>query len=115
MALFPASDFSSPEHPGALCGQAGSLPGAAFSAPVSFKRDRFVLRGFSRTTDVMEAARLCRDAGVACRLVPRPASLGNAECGTALRTLPADEPRVRGLLSGAGIEPDGLVEAEDYV
>lgn len=87
---------------------------AASPATPLFRRERFVLRGFSRTTDVLEAARLCREAGVACRLVPRPASLGNAECGTALRTLPADEARVRGLLAGAGIEPDGVVETVDY-
>lgn len=87
---------------------------AASPATPLFRRERFVLRGFSRTTDVLEAARLCREAGVACRLVPRPASLGNAECGTVLRTLPADEARVRGLLAGAGIEPDGVVETVDY-
>lgn len=101
MALFSAAE------------QPDSPDGARESA--LFRRDRFVLRGFSRTTDVLEAARLCRAADVACRLVPRPASLGNAECGTALRTLPADEPRVCGLLADAGIEPDGVVEAVDYV
>ena len=93
-----------------------ALPADAASAAAPlFRRERFVLRGFSRTTDVLEASRLCRAADVACRLVPRPASLGNAECGTALRTLPADEARVCGLLADAGIEPDGIVEAVDYV
>lgn len=113
MAFSPVSDTAS-----APCGAQAPSGASAQDAPSSgplFRRAPFVVRGFSHTTDVLEAARLCREAGVACRLVPRPASLGNAECGTALRTLPEDEPQVLGLLFGAGIEPDGTVETVDYV
>ena len=79
-----------------------------------FARERFAMRSFASTTDALGVARACRDAGVDCRLVPRPAGMGTAECGTALRTRPADEPQVRALLAGAGIEPSACIEVLDY-
>lgn len=80
-----------------------------------FERDTFVVRGFAGTTDALESARVCRDAGIDCHLVPRPASMGEAECGTALRTRPADELRVADLLAQAGVVPSARIEVLDYV
>lgn len=80
-----------------------------------FARDTFVVRGFAGTTDALESARVCRDAGIDCHLVPRPASMGEAECGTALRTRPADEPQVAELLARAGVVPSARIEVLDYV
>ncbi len=73
------------------------------------------MRGFAGTTDALESARVCRDAGIDCHLVPRPASMGEAECGTALRTRLADEPQVADLLARAGVVPSARIEVLDYV
>ena len=75
----------------------------------------FVMRGFACTTDAMESARVCREAGIACRLTPRPAAMGNAECGTALRTAVADEERVARLLAQAGIIPTDTILQHDWM
>lgn len=75
----------------------------------------FVMRGFACTTDAMESARVCREAGLACRLTPRPAAMGNAECGTALRTAVADEERVARLLAQAGIIPTDTILQRDWI
>lgn len=75
----------------------------------------FVMRGFACTTDAMESARVCREAGVACRLTPRPAAMGNAECGTALRTSVADEERVALLLARAGVMPTDTLRQRDWI
>ena len=75
----------------------------------------FVMRGFACTTDAMESARVCREAGLACRLTPRPAAMGNAECGTALRTAVADEERVARLLAQAGIIPTDTILQRDWM
>ena len=75
----------------------------------------FVMRGFACTTDAMESARVCREAGSACRLTPRPAAMGNAECGTALRTAVADDGRVARLLAQAGIIPTDTILQRDWM
>ena len=75
----------------------------------------FVMRGFACTTDAMESARVCREVGVACRLTPRPAAMGNAECGTALRTAVTDEERVARLLAQAGIIPTDTILQRDWI
>ena len=75
----------------------------------------FVMRGFACTTDAMESARVCRDAGIACRLTPRPAAMGNAECGTALRTAVADEDAVARLLVDAGVIPTDILRQTEWM
>ena len=75
----------------------------------------FVMRGFACTTDAMESARVCREAGVTCRLTPRPAAMGNAECGTALRTPVADEEQVVLLLARAGVTPTDTLRQTDWI
>lgn len=74
----------------------------------------FVMRGFSRTVDAMESARACEAAGAHVRLVPRPAAMGNAECGTALRSLLEEDELVANVLSEAGIVTTDPIELEDY-
>lgn len=74
----------------------------------------FVMRGFSCTTDAMISARVCEAAGAAVRLVPRPAAMGNAECGTAMRSLPEQEEIVARALEDVGVVPADQITLEDY-
>lgn len=75
----------------------------------------FILRGFACTADVMEAARVCREAQVPCRLMPRPAIIEGAGCGTVLRSAPADEARVEELLRAAHVVTIARAEVLDRV
>lgn len=74
----------------------------------------FVMRGFSCTTDAMISARVCEAAGADVRLVPRPAAMGNAECGTAMRSLPEQEDVVARALEDVGVTPADQITLEDY-
>ncbi len=74
----------------------------------------FVMRGFSCTTDAMISARVCEAAGAQVRLVPRPAAMGNAECGTAMRSLPEQEDVVKQALEDVGVTPADMMTLEDY-
>lgn len=74
----------------------------------------FVMRGFSCTTDAMISARVSEGAGATVRLVPRPAEMGNAECGTAMRSLPEQEGLVRQALEDVGVVPSEVITLEDF-
>lgn len=87
-------------------GGSSGLPGSAGSGRA------FALRAFSSTVEVMEAASACRSSGITCRLMPRPAFIEGAGCGTVLRSAPEDEERVEEALRSAGLVPTARVEAE---
>lgn len=75
-----------------------------------------IMRGFDSTSDALGSLDACRSEGVAsARLVSRPAAMGNAECGTALRTLPEDEGLVERALARAGIAATARLEMRDFV
>ena len=73
-----------------------------------------VMRGFSSTTDAMAAFDACREEGFSARLVTRPAAMGNAECGTALRTMLADDPEVADALQRRHVEVADVLVTQDY-
>ena len=81
---------------------------------MALERRLFVMRGFACTTDALESLRACEAVGASARLVSRPAAMGNAECGTALRSLPEEEGAVATALAGAGIVPTDRIELEDF-
>lgn len=70
--------------------------------------------GFDSTYDAMESERLCKEAQIACRLIPRPLELGGAACGFALRAFPQEKQAIADLLSLHGIVPFGSCELLDY-
>ena len=72
---------------------------------MSLSMCEYAVRGFSSTVDALSALEACRARGIECRLVQLPPSLAReAECGTALRSLPTDEGRVEECLATAGIQ-----------
>lgn len=81
---------------------------------MGLKTELFEMRGFASTTDALASQRACEGAGVACRLVPRPAALGNAECGMALRTSPSERDAVEEALARAGVRATAFVTMRDF-
>jgi len=65
--------------------------------------DRECVATFHTTHEGMRAARMLQEQDVAARLIPVPRWL-STDCGIALTFPAADEPRVRAVLTDAGIE-----------
>ena len=70
----------------------------------------FRVLGFASSAEALEAERLIKSSSLnlSARLIPKPACLGNAECGLALRYLPQEEEDVFSLLIDAGWQKDTL-------
>lgn len=74
----------------------------------------FSVFGFPTTFDALESERLLTEAGLRVRTIPRPVSLGGAECGVATRLECADAALARAILDEGGIEIALSGEIEDY-
>lgn len=75
----------------------------------------YLFMSFHTTTDVMAAEEACRKAGVECRLVQLPSSMGDeAECGTALRVEPELGEKALAVLRAAGITPVASAIIRDF-
>ncbi len=62
----------------------------------------------------MSAESALKAAGVAVTAIPRPVSIGGADCGIAMRVAPADDSRAREILSESSIPIAMSAEIEDF-
>lgn len=65
--------------------------------------------GFSSTHDAIAAEDALRSEGVGAITIPRPAELGGAECGIAVRVLDTDTPRAEDIFGRIEIRPRGSI------
>ncbi len=63
----------------------------------------FIIVAFDSTHDAIKSETVTGREGVASRLIPIPPEV-SAGCGLALRILPEDENKVRGILKDAGVK-----------
>lgn len=65
--------------------------------------------GFSSTHDAIAAEDALKSEGIAATTIPRPAELGGAECGIAVRVLDAETLRSEELFARIDILPRGSI------
>lgn len=74
---------------------------------------RYVVFGFPSTHDAISAESALKSAGIAVTAIPRPVSVGGADCGIAMRVAPADDERARHVLTECSIPIAVSAEIDD--
>lgn len=74
---------------------------------------RFVVFGFTTTYDALAAEDALRVASLDATTVPRPAVLGGADCGVAVRVEVEDAQAARDVLDACGVSPVAEAYIED--
>lgn len=64
---------------------------------------------FHSTHETLKAESLLRGAGLACRVVQKPAAI-RVDCGLAVRAAPADRDQALEALARSGVRPRGVFE-----